>query len=129
MKNKYLEYYMDSKIFSKDEIQKSINNTKKEFSNKEIEVDVTINEFGVYVITFTFKNRNSFIKNIFIKLKMKRKNKLLLSERTENKGLNNVNQILNIEEKEKKNTEQKRLEKYYGKKYGKYKQTHTYRPY
>ena len=66
MKNKHLEYYMDSKIFSKNEVQKSIDDTKKEFPNKEVEVQVSLNKFGVYVITFTFKNKNSFIKNIFI---------------------------------------------------------------
>ena len=93
MKNKHLEYYMDSKIFSKNEVQKSIDDTKKEFPNKEVEVQVSLNKFGVYVITFTFKNKNSFIKNIFIKLKLKRKNKLLLSEKVETK---NVNQILNM---------------------------------
>lgn len=131
MKNKHLEYYMDSKIFSKNEVQKSIDNTKKEFSNKEIEVQVSLNKFGVYVITFTFKNKNNFIKNIFIKLKMKKKSKLLLTEnintKKETKG---INQILSIDkENSKKSKEQSRLEKYYGKKYGAYKQTHTYRPY
>ena len=38
MKNKYLEYYMDSKIYSKDEVQQSIDDTKKEFPNKEIDI-------------------------------------------------------------------------------------------
>ena len=79
MKNKHLEYYMDSKIFSENEVQKSIDNTRKEFPNKEIEVQVSLNKFGVYVITLTFKNKNNFIKNIFIKLKMKKKSKLLLT--------------------------------------------------
>ena len=59
MKNKHLEYYMDSKIFSKNEVQKSIDDTKKEFPNKEVEVQVSLNKFGVYVITFTFKNKNN----------------------------------------------------------------------
>lgn len=131
MKNKHLEYYMDSKIFSENEVQKSIDDTRKEFPNKEIEVQVSLNKFGVYVITFTFKNKNNFIKNIFIKLKMKKKTKLLLTEnintKKETKG---INQILSIDkENSKKSKEQSRLEKYYGKKYGAYKQTHTYRPY
>ena len=56
---KYLEYYMDSKIYSKDEVQKSIDETRKEFPKKEIEVQVQLNKFGVYIITFIFKNRNS----------------------------------------------------------------------
>lgn len=144
MKNKHLEYYMDSKIFSKNEVQKSIDDTKKEFPNKEVEVQVSLNKFGVYVIKFTFKNKNSFIKNIFIKLKLKRKNKLLLTENKEKKDksenekkndFKNLNQILNIEKHKEKDVKtkqdkvQKRFEKYYGRTYGTYKQTHTYRPY
>lgn len=157
MKNKYLEYYMDSKMYGKDEVQKSIENTKKEFPNKEIEVQVNLNEFGVYIIKFTFKNKNSFIKNIFIKLKIKKKNKLLLAENEEknvifekekknkenkrtrknkeikkDKTFKNINQIINVEEKEiktKQDKVQKRFEKYYGKTYGAYKPTHTYKPY
>ncbi len=157
MKNKYLEYYMDSKIYGKDEVQKSIEDTKKEFPNKEIEVQVSLNEFGVYIIKFTFKNKNSFIKNIFIKLKIKKKNKLLLAENEEknvifekekknkenkrtrknkeikkDKTFKNINQIINVEEKEiktKQDKVQKRFEKYYGRTYGAYKPTHTYKPY
>ena len=67
-KTKYLEYYMDSKIYSKDEVQKSIDETKKEFPNRQIDVQVHLNKFGVYIITFTFNKKNSFIRNIFIKL-------------------------------------------------------------
>lgn len=115
-KNKYLEYYMDSKIYSKDEVQKSIDETKKEFPDKQIDVQVHLNKFGVYIITFTFKNKNNFIKNILIKLKLKNKNKLLLMEENTN------NQWL-------ENKVQKRFEKYSNKVYGQYKETHTYRPY
>ena len=150
---------MDSKIYGKDEVQKSIEDTKKEFPNKEIEVQVNLNEFGVYIIKFTFKNKNSFIKNIFIKLKIKKKNKLLLTENKEkinkfekekkneedkktkknkesrkDKNFNNINQIISVNEqkevKTKQDKVQKRFEKYYGKTYGAYKPTtHTYKPY
>ena len=116
-KTKYLEYYMDSKIYSKDEVQKSIDETKKEFPNRQIDVQVHLNKFGVYIITFTFNKKNSFIRNIFIKLKFKKKNKLLLSEsKKSNKEI-------------QKNKVQKRFEKYNNKTYGQYKATHTYRPY
>ena len=110
-KTKYLEYFMDSKIYSKDEVQKSIDETKKEFPNRQIDVQVQLNKFGVYIITFTFNKKNSFIRKIFIKLKFRKKNNLLLTENT------------------KKNKIQKRYEKYNNKVYGQYKTTHTYRPY
>ncbi len=112
-KTKYLEYYMDSKIYSKDEVQKSIDETKKEFPNRQIDVQVHLNKFGVYIITFTFNKKNSFIRNIFIKLRLKKKNKLLLTEKSE----------------EKQDKIQKRFEKYNNKTYGQYKTTHTYRPF
>ena len=110
-KTKYLEYYMDSKIYSKDEVQKSIDETKKEFPNRQIDVQVHLNKFGVYIITFTFNKKNSFIRNIFIKLRLKKKNKLLLTEKSE----------------EKQDKIQKRFEKYNNKTYGQYKTTHKYR--
>ncbi len=116
-RTKYLEYYMDSKIYSKDEVEKSIDETKKEFPKKEIDVQVHLNNFGVYIITFIFKNKNSFIKNIFIKLRLKKKNKLLLAENTKK------------DKKPKEDKMQKRFEKYSNKIYGQYKATHTYRPY
>lgn len=142
-KTKYLEYYMDSKLYSKDEVQKSIDETKKEFPNKQIDVQVHLNKFGVYIITFTIKNKKSLIRNIFIKLKFKNKENLLLAE-SENKHKkpkedtnNNINQIINKEEthysenkeKTKQSKVQKRFEKYNNKVYGQYKPTHTYRPY
>lgn len=114
---KYLEYYMDSKIYSKDEVQKSIDETRKEFPNKKIDVQVHLNKFGVYIIIFTFRNRNNFIKNIFIKLKFKKKNKLLLTENTKKN------------KKTKEDKVQKRFEKYSNRIYGQYKETHIYRPY
>lgn len=129
-KDKYLEYYMDSKKYSKDEIEKSIDNTKKEFPNKKINVNVYLNNFGVYVVTFKFENKNNFFKNIFIKLKIRRKNKLLLSSNNkhiENEKVNHINQILKTKTT-KENKEQKRFEKYYGNKYGEYKKTGTYKP-
>ena len=112
-KTKYLEYYMDSKIYTKDEVQKSIDETKKEFPNRQIDVQVHLNKFGVYIITFTFNKKNSFIRKIFIKLKFRKKNNLLLTEESETK----------------QDKVQKRFEKYNNKTYGQYKATHTYRPY
>ncbi len=105
--NKNLEYYLDSRIYSNEEILKSIEETKKEFSNKKVKVDVKLNDFGVYVITFQFENKNNFFRKITIKFWKKFKNTLWLE-----------------------NDNKSRLEKYYGeKRYGQYKSTGTYRPY
>jgi len=105
--NKNLEYYLDSRIYSKEEIQKSIEETKKEFSNKKVKVSVKLNDFGVYIITFQFENKNNFFNKIRIKFWKKFQTTLLLN-----------------------NESKSRLEKYYGKnRYGQYKATGTYRPY
>lgn len=58
---KCLEYYLDSRIYNPEEVQKSIEETKKEFQNKEIKVEVEINSFGMYIITFYFENKNTFL--------------------------------------------------------------------
>lgn len=73
-KNKNLEYYLDSRIYSTEEIEKSIEETKKEFPNKNVKVNTNINDFGMYIITFTFENKNTFFNRIVIKIwkKLKR---------------------------------------------------------
>lgn len=116
MKNqKCLKYYLDSKIYSTEEVQKNIEETKKEFPKKDIKVDVELNQFGMYIITFYFENKNTFWNKIIVFLKKNNKPKLLLQE-------NNTN----IKTKDK---EKSRLEKYYGRQYGSYKKTGIYRPY
>lgn len=105
--NKNLEYYLDSRIYSSEEVQKSIEKTKKEFPNKKVKVTVRLNEFGVYIITFQFENKYNYFNKIKISLWRKFQKNLLLD-----------------------NGSKSRLEQYYGEnRYGKYKTTKTYRPY
>ena len=85
-KDKCLEYYLDSRIYNLEEVQKNIEKTKQEFPKKEIKVNISMNKYGMYIITFYFENK-----------KMKKT--------------------------------KKRLEKYYGNNYGKYKTTQIYKPY
>ena len=77
--SKCLVYYLDSKKYNYESVQKSIDETKKEYSKKHIDVDVQINNFGMYVITFYIKNKNTFFNKI--RLFFRRKNKLLLQEK------------------------------------------------
>lgn len=80
-RSKCLEYYLDSRIYNQEEVQKNIDETKKEFQNKKITVDITINKFGMYVITFYFENKNTIFNKIRIYFKKKRRERLLLQER------------------------------------------------
>ena len=156
MKNqKVLENYFDSRIYNNQEIEEAISKTKKEFEKKIVNVDISLNEFGVYVVTYYFKNKYILFKKFVIKIKQRKKKKqmLLLQEKKqkmqerqfelqkkeikkqrkkENKQKNHIEKAKRKNKtREEKNKEklQKRIEKYTGNKYGKYKETKTYRPY
>ena len=75
---KRLVYYLDSKKYYYVKVQESIDVTKKEYGKKDIEVNVEINEYGMYVITFNIKNKNTFFNKI--RLFFRKKNKPLLQE-------------------------------------------------
>lgn len=156
MKNqKVLENYFDSRIYNNQEIEEAISKTKKEFDKKIVNVDISLNEFGVYVVTYYFKNKENLFQKIVIKIKQRKKKKqiLLLQEKKqkmqekqfelhkkeikkqrkkENKQKNHIEKAKRKNKtREERNKEklQKRIEKYTGNKYGKYKETKTYRPY
>ena len=116
---KCLEYYMDSKRYSKEDVERNIEETKKEYPKKRMKVDVSLNNFGVYVITFRFENKNTIFSRIVLFLKRKLKKTLLLQDRN----------IIKKNKKIKQSKEKSRLEKYYGHTYGQYKTTKTYKPY
>ena len=100
---KCLEYYLDSKIHDYKSVQKSIDETKKEYEKKEVDVKVELNRYGMYIITFYFKNKDTFFNKV--RLFFRRKNNLLLYEKNKNYENNQKSQ------------------------YGKYKQTKKYKPY
>ena len=103
-KEKILENYFASNLYSNQEILQSIENTKKEFANKIVNIDINLNEFGVYVVTYYFETKENMFQKIMIKLKRKaKKNKTALL--------------------------QSKFEKYSENRYGKYKETKTFKPY
>ena len=61
LKQRVVENYFDSKIYSNQEIIQSIEETKKEYSKKIVDVDINLNEFGVYVVTYYFKNQDNIL--------------------------------------------------------------------
>ena len=70
------------------------------YQTKDIEVNIEINKYGMYIITFYFKNKDTFFNKI--RLFFRRKNKPMLQAKSMN---------------------------YENNKYGQYKETKTYRPY
>lgn len=99
-KRKCLEYYLDSKVYDYESVQKSIDETKKEYEKKEVEVKIDLNKYGMYIITFYFKSKDTFFNKI--RLFFRRKNNPMLYEKNKN---------------------------YENNKYGQYGQTKVYKPY
>ena len=133
-KQKVLVNYFDSAKYNDEEILESVENTKKEFDKKKIDVNIKLNEYGVYVITYYFKTKENIFQKIIIKIKEKRKEKkqLLLKEENilERDFKKEKSKKIRKTRKQKQEEKlQKRIEKYSGNKYGKYKQTREYRPY
>lgn len=79
---KQLKYYFNSEEYSEGKIQETITQTQKDFPNKDIKSNVTVNEFGVYVITFEFENKNTYFNRIRIwfrkKVEKRKHNKIKL---------------------------------------------------
>ena len=111
LKQKIIENYFDATSYTNQEIMEKIEETKKEFSKKITNVDINLNEFGVYVVTYYFEVKENLFQKIFIKIKK------------------TVDFNKKSREERKKEKIKKRLEKYSGNKYGVYKETKTYKPY
>ena len=80
MRNKVIENYYDSKIYTNSEILEDIKETKKEFSEKKVDVDISINDYGVYIVTYYFKNKENIFQKIMIKIKQRKKKRPLLDK-------------------------------------------------
>lgn len=124
LKQKIVEDYFDSKSYSNQEILQKIEETKKEYAKKIVDVDINLNEFGVYVVTYYFKVSDNIFKKIFIKIKQRKKKKeiKLLQEKS-------ISREKMTREERNQEKIRKRMEKYSGNIYGVYKQTRTYKPY
>lgn len=105
-KGKCIEYYFDSKTFTKEQLINNIEKAKLEFPNKKVEPNLFLNQWGVYILKINFKDKIEYVSEF----KEKRKNKkvLLLTERNR-KISEKRTSLLN-------------------RKYGGYKKTGEYRP-
>lgn len=98
---KCVEYYFDSHKYNKMQIIEFIEKEKVGFENKRFEINIKLNEYGIYIVKLNFLN-----------------NKLIMFKK---KSINN---------KEKIRKKYKGYETYSGenKVYGKYKNTKTFQP-
>lgn len=70
-REKCLEYYLDSRIYDREAVEKSIEQAKQEFPEKEVDINIYLNEWGVYVITLYFRNKNNILNIVNHKIKPK----------------------------------------------------------
>lgn len=103
---KCIEYYFDSKTFTKEQLTKNIEEAKLEFPNKKVETKLFLNQWGVYILKIHFKDKIQYVSD----LKEKRKNK----------------KVLLLTEKNRKISEKRTS--LLNRKYGQYKKTGEYRP-
>lgn len=124
---KTVELIMDPHTYSQEEMIENIENAICEFSNKEVRVTIAINEWGVYVVTLDYMDKDTRINKMKYRRKLNKKKKVLkrykekireMLEETQNQIENTVltSQVLT-------------MPKYKNKDYGVYKETGIYRPY
>ena len=103
---KCIEYYFDSKNFTKEQLIENIEEAKKEFPNKKVKPELFLNQWGVYILKINFTDKIEYISNF----KKRRKNK----------------KILLLTEKNRKISEKRTA--LLNRKYGQYKKTGNFRP-
>ena len=119
-KLKTVQYFFDARTYSKNQIIENLQTQREQdFFNKTAKINISLNEFGVYVVTYYFKVSENIFQKIFIKIKQRRKDKKIRLLQEKNGNL----------EERKKDKIEKRLEKYSGNKYGEYKSSGIYKPY
>lgn len=77
---KCIEYYFDSNEYNELEVLENMKKEKLEFPKKEAQINISLNEYGIYVATLEFINnkiavikRKKKIKNKKVKLKENKK--------------------------------------------------------
>ena len=103
---KCIEYYFDSKTFTKEQLIKNIEEAKLEFPNKKIEPNLFLNQWGVYILKINFTDKIKYISDF--KEKKKERKVLLLTEKNQKISKKRTS-LLN-------------------RKYGEYKKTGEYKP-
>lgn len=101
---KCVEYYFDSRKYNEFEIIENMKQEEIGFEKKKSEINITLNEYGIYVVKLKFLNNKLSVINNYIK------NRTRYTEKTRKtyKGYETYNGNNKI--------------------YGKYKATKTYQP-
>lgn len=127
MKNiKRLQFYFDSKTYTDRQIEEKIEETKKEFPKRRIEVGIKLNEFGVYVVTFYVEDRQTYLTKLMSKYRTK-KIKLLTEGNSVKKKQSRLEKYYS--NYQGKNTKYNRVNYEEPRKYGDWQQSKKYKKY
>ena len=140
---KCLEYYFDSRKYSKIDVMNCIQKEKLEYPDKEINMQLHLNEWGIYVIKAQFIDkkeqkereyrRKKEIQQAKREVEQAQKKEKLEKKVLEQKPIKTkkqkikerkMNQIIKMQKREQEKPKEKEKPKY-----GQYKSTGTYRPY
>ena len=109
-KEKCVEYYFDSNQYNKDKVIENMEKKQLEFEKRKSEIDIKLNEYGIYVAKLIFQNKELTVINNKIISKFINKSKIVKKSESKNtyKGYEMYNENNKI--------------------YGQYKKTKTYQP-
>lgn len=90
---KCVEYYFDSKKHNESEIIENMKIEEIGFEKNKSDIDITLNEYGIYVVKLKFlNNKLSIINNKFIKkIVSQSKSKIIRKPRNTYKGYETYN--------------------------------------
>ncbi len=96
---KTVELYLNPQIYSEQQMIESIENAAKEFSKKDVRVNVSINEWGVYVVRLEYMDRDTYLNKLKYRRFLNRKERILkrqFKEQIIDKIYEPSNQIISI---------------------------------
>lgn len=119
-----VELYLDPQQYSEEEIIYNVQQAIQEFANKDVRLNVDINEFGVYVVKIDYIDKDTYLNKLKYKIRANRNQRISkkYTDRIKEKISVPANQILIAPTTDSIPTYEKR-------KYGVYKETKLYRPY
>ena len=128
-KIKRLQYYFDSKTYTDQQIEEKIEETKKEFPKRRVDVRIKLNEFGVYIVTFYVEDKETYLTKIMSKYRTK-KVKLLKEGNIEKKKQSRLQKYYSNTQGYNKNYHPVELKNYdEPRKYGDWQQAKKYKKY
>ena len=95
---KTVELYLDPQTYTEEQMMESIQKAVKEFSKKDVRVNININEWGVYVVTLEYIDKQNYINRIKNRIRLNKKQKMLkkYTEQVIQKIYEPSNQIISI---------------------------------